>query len=125
MGLRVDRQQLGEYLAFASFRLIAQSVFILRLRGLNGLPLDIPRIVSAAALQRYHVVHDISGKLIILGAIWEDHLGERTCFRSRWSPHLFRPEHSYPRTERYPPNPVAACITVALCGKVAQWTHAA
>src|SRR2546422_6684767 len=48
-------------------------------------PLHIPRIVSAAALQRYHMVHDISGKLIILGAIWEDHLGERTCFRSRWS----------------------------------------
>src|SRR2546422_2979293 len=62
-------------------------------------PLHIPRIVSAAALQRYHMVHDISGKLIILGAIWEDHLGERTCFRSRWSPHPFRPERSYPGDE--------------------------
>src|SRR3989442_5002052 len=77
----------------ASFRLIAQSVPILRLRDLDGLLLNIARIVSAAALQRYHMVHDRSGNLMILGGIWEDHLGERACFRSRWSPHQFRPEH--------------------------------
>ncbi len=37
--------------------------------------------------------------LLILGGIWEDHLGERACFRGSWSPHQFRPEHLPRRRE--------------------------